>query len=118
MPDLDPEMFDELCPSSLSFIRIGDKWGALIVRCLADGPMRFSELRVPLARITPKVMTQSLRQLEGLGLIYREERQRQVTYALTDMGRSLLQPLSVMCDWVDEHWDELVDANDRALLSA
>ena len=58
-------MFDELCPSSLNPIRFGDKWAALIIRCLEHGPRRFSELRVPLHRVTPKVLTRSLRSLDG-----------------------------------------------------
>ncbi len=105
-------MFDELCPSGLSPIRIGDKWGALIVACLSDGPRRYSELRIPLARITPKVMTQSLRTLERLGLVTRSVEGRQVTYDLTPLGRSMLEPLRAICDWAAEHWDELVDAVD------
>jgi DNA-binding HxlR family transcriptional regulator len=39
----------------------------LVIRCLEDGPRRFSELRVPLHRVTPKVLTQSLRSLERDG---------------------------------------------------
>ncbi len=105
-------MFDELCPSVLSPVRIGDKWGALVVACLADGPRRYSELRIPLARITPKVMTQSLRTLERLGLVARTVVGRQVTYELTALGYSMLEPLEAICVWAAEHWDELVDAVD------
>ncbi|MCX4094237.1 winged helix-turn-helix transcriptional regulator [Nocardia sp. alder85J] len=112
MPPLDPQMFDDLCPSTLSPIRIGDKWGALLVRCLESGPRRYSELRIPLARITPKVMTQSLRILEQRGFVAREIDGRRVTYALTPLGRSLLEPLNALCAWTDEHWTELVDAYD------
>ncbi|WP_036567780.1 helix-turn-helix domain-containing protein [Nocardia sp. BMG51109] len=112
MRPLDPQMFDELCPSALTPIRIGDKWGALIVVCLADGPRRYSELRIPLARITPKVMTQSLRTLERLGLVARTVEGRQVTYELTVLGVSMLEPLRAICAWAEEHWDELVDATD------
>lgn len=68
---LPADMFDELCPSSLNPIRFGDKWAALIIRCLEHGPRRFSELRVPLSRVTPKVLTQSLRSLERDGLVKR-----------------------------------------------
>jgi len=51
---LPPDMFDELCPSSLVPFRFGDKWAALVIRCLEDGPRRFSELRVPLAPCHPE----------------------------------------------------------------
>jgi DNA-binding HxlR family transcriptional regulator len=68
---LPADMFEELCPSSLNPIRFGDKWAALIIRCLEPGPRRFSELRVPLRRVSPKVLTQSLRSLERDGLVKR-----------------------------------------------
>jgi DNA-binding HxlR family transcriptional regulator len=57
-------MFDELCPSALPPIRFGDKWAGLVIRCLEDGPRRFSEPRVPIRGVIAKVLTQSLRSLE------------------------------------------------------
>ena len=110
------DMFEEICPSTLLPFRIGaDKWAALVLVCLEDGPRRFSELRVPLARVSPKVLTQSLRALERDGFILRtqyDEPVRRVTYELTDLGRSLLEPMRLMCDWATDHWDELLDARE------
>ncbi|MFJ9516907.1 winged helix-turn-helix transcriptional regulator [Kitasatospora sp. NPDC101801] len=114
---LDPEMFDPVCPSDLSPIRFGDKWGGMIIRCLEDGPRRFSELRVPLRGITAKVLTSSLRVLERDGLVVRTERPGQlrwVEYELTPVGRSLLGPMDVACAWTRAHWDELLDAREAA----
>ncbi|MBO2452138.1 helix-turn-helix transcriptional regulator [Actinomadura barringtoniae] len=130
---LDPDMFDELCPSSLTPIRFGDKWAGMIIRCLEDGPRRFSELRVPLRRVTPKMLTQSLRGLERDGLVRRTVQAPQthtdevgpggaggrppsgrIEYALTPLGRSLLGPMAVACAWADEHWEELLDARESA----
>ncbi|MEU7938544.1 winged helix-turn-helix transcriptional regulator [Microbispora bryophytorum] len=112
---LPADLFDELCPSSLNPIRIGDKWAPLIIRCLEHGPRRFSELRVPLKRVTPKVLTQSLRSLERDGLVRRTvyaEATPRVEYELTPLGRSLLEPLAAACAWTAEHWDELLDARE------
>jgi DNA-binding HxlR family transcriptional regulator len=112
---LPADMFDELCPSSLNPIRFGDKWAALVIRCLEHGPRRFSELRVPLSRVTPKVLTQTLRALERDGLIERTVRPGaapHVEYALTPLGRSMLEPLAVACAWTERHWDELLDARE------
>ncbi|MEV6162322.1 helix-turn-helix domain-containing protein [Streptomyces sp. NPDC052052] len=112
---LPADMFDELCPSSLNPIRFGDKWAALIIRCLEDGPRRFSELRVPLSRVTPKVLTQSLRSLERDGLVKRTvyaEATPHVEYELTPLGRSMLRPIAVACAWTAKHWDELLDARE------
>ena len=116
MEALRTDMFEEICPSSLLPFRIGgDKWAGLVIRCLEDGPRRFSELRVPLARVSPKVLTQSLRTLERDGFVRRTEHAepvRRVTYELTDLGRSLLEPMRVVCEWTAEHWDELLDARE------
>ncbi|MET8040679.1 helix-turn-helix domain-containing protein [Micromonospora sp. NPDC005215] len=112
---LPADMFDELCPSSLNPIRFGDKWAALIIRCLEQGPRRFSELRVPLRRVTPKVLTQSLRSLERDGLITRTVVAgvaRHVEYELTPVGRSMLEPIAAACAWTERHWDELLDARE------
>jgi DNA-binding HxlR family transcriptional regulator len=111
MKPLAADMFDELCPSTLMPIRIGDKWAALIIRCLEDGPRRFSELRVPLWRVTAKVLTQSLRGLERDGFVLRCD----AGYALTPFGRSLLGPLNVACAWGQEHWEEVLDAREAHL---
>jgi DNA-binding HxlR family transcriptional regulator len=110
------DMFEEICPSTLLPFRIGaDKWAALVIACLEDGPRRFSELRVPLARVSPKVLTQSLRALERDGFVLRtvyDKPVRRVTYELTDLGRSLLEPMRLMCEWAADHWDELLDARE------
>jgi DNA-binding HxlR family transcriptional regulator len=111
-------MFDPLCPSDLSPIRFGDKWAGLIIRCLEDGPRRFSELRIPLRGITAKVLTRSLRLLEQDGLVHRTAYTvpvRRVEYELTPLGRSLLEPIAAYCAWADQHWDELLDAREASL---
>ncbi|MGW2596451.1 winged helix-turn-helix transcriptional regulator [Streptomyces klenkii] len=132
-PPLDPEMFDPVCPSPLVPFRVGDKWASLILRCLQDGPRRFSELKVPLRGVTAKSLTQSLRRLERDGFVVREEvvreeyegkgsgpgkgTERRVEYALTPLGRGLLGPLDAACEWTREHWDELIDAREASAIS-
>jgi DNA-binding HxlR family transcriptional regulator len=118
---LDPEMFDPVCPSDLSPVRFGDKWAGMIIRCLEAGPRRFSELRVPLRGITAKVLTRSLRALERDGLVGRTVHAgpvRRVEYALTPLGRSLLGPMDVACEWTRRHWDELLDAREGVVSGA
>jgi DNA-binding HxlR family transcriptional regulator len=72
-------------------------------------------LRVPLHRVTPKVFTQSLRGLERDGLVSRmvhDAPKLRVEYALTPLGRSMLEPMAAACAWAAEHWDELLDARE------
>ncbi|GIJ47696.1 hypothetical protein Val02_45820 [Virgisporangium aliadipatigenens] len=112
---LAPDMFDPVCPSELSPIRFGDKWAGLVIRCLEGGPRRYSELRVPLRRVSPKALTASLRSLERTGLVARTVRTapvRAVEYALTPLGHSMIAPMNAACAWASEHWDELLDARE------
>ena len=114
---LDPNLFDPVCPSDLTPIRIGDKWAGMIIRCLEHGPRRFSELRTPLRGITAKALTKSLRTLERDGFVRRRayaEPVRRVEYELSPLGRSLLQPMAAVCTWAQEHWDELIDAREAS----
>lgn len=112
---LDPDMFSPACPASTP-IRLGDKWTPMILLCLEHGPRRFSELRVPLRRVTPKVLTESLRTLERHGLITRtvhDEIPPRVDYELTSLGRSFLEPLTAARTWCEEYGTELFAARDE-----
>jgi DNA-binding HxlR family transcriptional regulator len=114
-PPLAPDMFDPACPSRLTPFQIGDKWGGMIVLCLEDGPRRFSELQVPLRRVTPKVLTESLRALERDGMITRTAYPgipRRVEYALTPLGRTLLPMIAACRTWARDHLSELLDARE------
>lgn len=98
------DLFDPDCPTRLVLDRIGDKWTALVVLLLSDGPMRFSELRGQLGRIAPKVLTQTLRRMERDGLLTRQvfaEVPPRVQYTLTDLGHSLSGPLAAIGDWAE-----------------
>jgi DNA-binding HxlR family transcriptional regulator len=115
---LDPDMFDAACPSSTGPLKVGDKWTGMIISCLVDGPRRFSELQVPLRRITPKVLTETLRRLERDGLITRTtypEIPPRVEYELTDLGRTLLEPLAAARVWCEDHLPQLLEARHRAV---
>ena len=54
--------------------------------------------------------TQTLRRLQQHHLMRRAVHDTvppQVEYTLTDLGRSLLEPLLGLCRWVDDHWTDL-----------
>ncbi|MCD7755774.1 MAG: helix-turn-helix transcriptional regulator [Firmicutes bacterium] len=85
---------------------IGGKYKALILWCLSSGKLRFSELSKLVKNVTPKMLTQQLRELEAQMLIHREVYPivpPKVEYSLTDLGRSLLPILSAMRDWGAEY---------------
>ncbi|MEU5163029.1 helix-turn-helix domain-containing protein [Streptomyces sp. NPDC020875] len=120
-PPLPRELFADGCSEpERRPLRFGDKWSAMVLRCLQDGPRRFTELRRPLYRVTPKVLTETLRAMERDGIVSRtayDENPPRVEYALTPLGRSLVGPLDAACAWTREHGTDLRrarDAYDRA----
>ncbi len=93
---------NEHCPVEATLELIGGKYKALILWHLAEGKLRFSELRNQIKGVTPKMLTQQLRELESKLLIHREVFPivpPKVEYSLTDLGKSLMPLLVAMRDW-------------------
>lgn len=90
--------------------RIGDKWAVLVVILLADGPVRFNELKRRIGVISQRMLTFTLRALERDGLVTRTVYASvppKVEYALTPLGVSLLDPISHLSRWAIDHADEM-----------
>ncbi|HEY7851692.1 MAG TPA: helix-turn-helix domain-containing protein [Caulobacteraceae bacterium] len=90
--------------------RVGDKWSVLIVMLLGEGPRRFSAIKRQVAGISQRMLTLTLRGLERDGLARRTVTPSlppRVDYELTDLGRSLLEPVGAMGAWVRDHLDEI-----------
>ncbi len=90
------------CPVEATLDLIGGKYKALILWHLAEGKLRYSQLRDMLEGITPKMLTQQLRELEAKFLIHREVYPivpPKVEYSLTELGKSLMPILVAMRDW-------------------
>ena len=100
--DQDPDGFDRDFPTRIVLDRIGDRWTALIVGRLVDGPRRFGELKRGVG-ITAKVLTQTLRGLERDGLVERTvyaEVPPKVEYRPSDWGRALCPALDQLLEWL------------------
>jgi DNA-binding HxlR family transcriptional regulator len=110
------DVYSPDCPSRPVLDRIGDRWTALIVGALEDGPRRFGEIRDAMG-ITSKVLTQTLRALERDGLISRtayDESPPRVEYELTPLGLTLREPLAAIRDWAEAHLAEILTAREGA----
>lgn len=62
-----------------------------------------------ISRISPKVLTETLRGMERDGLISRKLYPNvppRVEYQLTAMGSSVIEPLKTLCDWAEAHAEE------------
>ena len=93
------------CPVRNVLDRIGGKWHTLLIGALVDGPLRFGELKRALPDISQRMLTQSLRDLQRDGLIARRvypTAPPSVDYRLTDLGHSLIAPLSGLIQWAEE----------------
>jgi DNA-binding HxlR family transcriptional regulator len=105
-----PNVLDQNCESRQALELISDKWTALIVYALVDGPRRHGELRRTVDGISQKMLTQTLRRMEAEGLVERQVLDRvppHVEYSLTPLGRTLEKPLGAICEWAMGHLDEL-----------
>ena len=115
MEPFEADVYSPTCPSRVALDRIGDRWTALIVGLLEDGPRRFGEIRNAMG-ISPKVLTQTLRTLERDGLVERSaypEIPPRVEYSLTPLGLTLREPLAAIRDWAETHIHEIVAARER-----
>lgn len=112
------------CPTRKALDRIADKWTALIVGLLETRPHRFGELRRGIEGISHKVLSQVLQSLERDGLVRRTPiagARLTVEYSLTDLGRTLAQPLAAIRDWAERHIEQVEAARDiyeRSTVSA
>ena len=96
--------------------RIGDKWVVMVVGALSHGPTRFNALKRLIGGVSQRMLTLTLRGMERDGLVTRTHHPTippRVEYALTDLGRSLIEPLSGLSLWADAHLPE-IEASRRA----
>jgi DNA-binding HxlR family transcriptional regulator len=94
------------CPVRDVMNQIAGKWSTLLLQALADRPYRFGELRRLVPDISQRMLTQTLRDLQRDGYIEREvfpTKPPSVEYRMTDLGRSLFEPLSKVLSWAESN---------------
>jgi len=78
---------------------IGGAWTPNVIWSLRAGPRRFSELRIDIPPISPKVLTARLRELERQGVVHREVKPTSppsVEYSLTGLGAELVPAIEAI----------------------
>ncbi len=83
---------------------IGGKHKMIILYCIAQNGnvMRFNELHRMMGRISYKVLSSALKEMESCGLVSRQEYPQvppKVEYSLTSKGLSLIPLMEQMCEW-------------------
>ena len=86
----------------LTFDIIGAKWKILIIWELRENEKRFREIQKSIVKITDKMLTKQLRELEIAELILRKvypEVPPRVEYSLTLLGKSILPVIEMLEEW-------------------
>jgi DNA-binding HxlR family transcriptional regulator len=89
---------------------IADKWAVLVLYALSPGTMRHNRLHGEIEGISQKMLTKTLRRLERDGLVGRKVYPvvpPKVEYSLTPLGQSLIGILAGLCQWAEEHIEEV-----------
>jgi DNA-binding HxlR family transcriptional regulator len=109
MPSADatmPDIYDPDCPARRLLSLIAQRWSVLVVHALAEGVRRPADLDRKIGGISPKMLTQTLRELQRAGLVDRTvfaEVPPKVEYTLTEAGRDLAPLLTAICAWAEKH---------------
>ena len=94
------------CPVLTALSVIGGKWKPIILYVIRNESKRFSEIKQMIPTITPKMLTQHLRELEKDGIVSRKIYPvipPKVEYSLTKFGRSLRPMLTKIADWGESY---------------
>lgn len=104
------DICSERCGSRRVLDLVADKWAVIVIYVLARGTRRFGELQRAVGGVSQKMLTQTLRGLERDGLVERRvfpQVPPRVEYSLSPLGETLVQPLSALCAWAEEHFWEV-----------
>lgn len=108
------------CPVRNVLSRVGDKWSMLVLFTLESGNnQRFKELQRNIPDISQKMLTTTLKMLEGDGLIHREvfpEIPPRVEYSLTEKGQSLLPLINNLLSWASANMEDIIASRKQYLL--
>jgi len=100
------------CPVEASLEVIGGKWKGVILYHLLGGTKRFNELRRLMPKVTQRMLTRQLRELEDDQILTRKvyaEVPPKVEYALTEFGRSLEPLLKMLQQWGNQYLDKITE---------
>ncbi len=110
-------VLDPGCASRKVFEVVSGRWGPLVIMALKEKTKRHGELRRELEGISQKMLIQTLRNLEHNGLVERKVYPvvpPKVEYSLTPLGRSLQPLLEAICQWSEQHLEEVEKAREGA----
>lgn len=105
------------CPVEACLEVIGGKWKGVILFHLLGGTKRFNELMRSMPKVTQRMLTRQLRELEADRIVDRKvypEVPPRVEYSLTNFGRTLEPTLRMLQKWGTEHLGQIIQAKNGA----
>ncbi|MGW6691540.1 winged helix-turn-helix transcriptional regulator [Streptomyces sp. NPDC054961] len=113
---LPADVYSAKCPTRQVLDHISGKWTILVVDALLEGTLRYTDLMRRIEGVSQKMLTQTLRGLEADGFVTRTVYPTippRVAYDLTELGRSLAEPIAALRHWTETHINEIERARAR-----
>lgn len=112
-------VFPAACPTRVVLNHVTSKWGVLVLVSLAEGTLRWSELRRRVQGVSEKMLAQTLRTLEADSLVRRVAHPvipPRVDYSLTELGHELVARLVPLMAWIADNAGDIVasDGDDQS----
>ena len=101
------------CPSRPILRTMTSQWGVLVLMVLRGRTLRFSQLRREIEGVSERMLSETLKRLEGNGLVRRVAYPvvPPVTeYSLTELGRAGADRVSALADWVETNLPAILEA--------
>lgn len=112
-PSLEADVFARDCSSRDILQGLTTRWAVLAVAALAEGDFRFNALRRRVDGVSERMLSQTLQSLERDGFVSRTVLQSippRVEYSLTDLGRTVAEPILRLVETVQAAVPEVVAA--------
>lgn len=104
------------CPIRNVIEKFGDKWSLLVLYHLNErGTMRFNDLGRDMSDCSQKMLSQTLKRLEQIGLVSRQvypEVPPRVEYSITELGESLMPHVNGLMEWATRNFENIVKSED------
>jgi DNA-binding HxlR family transcriptional regulator len=110
-----PDVLAENCPSRVILTHVTSRWGVLVMIALQDGTHRFSSLRRRIGGVSERMLAQTLRVLEGDGLVTRTAHPvvpPHVDYDLTPLGKQVATHVLGLARCIEGNLDLIARASD------
>ena len=98
------DLLSAACPSREVLKHVTSRWGVLVLIALEHETLRFSALRRRVGGVSERMLAQTLKWLEGDGLVERiahDVIQPHLDYRLTPLGREAAERVRALADWIE-----------------